>query len=67
MGRRCCPYSIADKLLMPLVLEIVSMGEAKKMMFLLAVRLTARPGGWFHCVSVLLLGVADLQQLLRLA
>lgn len=70
MGWRCCPYSIADELLMQLVRKIVSMVGAKKMMFLLVVRLTAHPDGWFHCVS-LLLGVAvassGLQQLLQSA
>jgi hypothetical protein len=61
MGWRCCPYSIDDELLTTLVLKIVPMVGVKKMMFLLAVRLTARPDGWFHCVS-LLLGVAPSDQ-----
>jgi hypothetical protein len=40
------------------VMKIVWVVGLKKMMFLLAVRLTAHPDGWFHCVS-LLLGVAS--------
>jgi len=45
------------------VMKIAWVVGLKKMMFLLVVRLTAHPDGWFHCVS-LLLGVApsDLQQ-----
>jgi hypothetical protein len=56
-------------LLIALVMEIAWVVGLKKMMFLLAVRLTAHPDGWFHCVS-LLLGVVSSdprQQVLQLA
>jgi len=61
MEWRCCPYSIGDELLTTLLLKIVPMVGVKKMKFLLAVRLTARPDGCIIYVS-LLLGVAPSDQ-----